>query len=181
MSNYARRSPWSNAALVVTIKVDEDCEKDDILKGLYFQKSIEKKAFELSKNNASGKEIPSQTIQQFLEGKNSNVENIKHSCPSGIFSQNLNELLPNLVTEQLKKALLNFDKKIDGFSSQNGLLLAPETRTSAPVTVLRDNDSMNSISHLGLYPCGEGAGYAGGITSAAVDGIKVAEAIIKTR
>ena len=86
--------------------------------------------------------------------------------------------MPEFITKELKTALGDFDKKIKGFSSTNGVLMAPETRTSAPVNIQRDKTSLVSTSHSGLYPCGEGAGHAGGITSAAVDGIKVAESII---
>ena len=92
------------------------------------------------------------------------------------------EILPPFVCDHLEKALKVFDRRMKGFASdKRGLLLAPETRTSAPVTILRDRESLLSESHQGLYPCGEGAGYAGGITSAAVDGIKVCEQILATR
>ena len=91
----------------------------------------------------------------------------------------MNGLLPDFITAELKTALGDFDKKIKGFSSEKGLLLAPETRTSAPVNIVRDKKTFQSISHEGLYPCGEGAGHAGGITSAAVDGINVAESILQ--
>jgi len=178
MSNFARNSPWSNAALVVTVKAGRDFSSSNILDGMKFQKKIEQSAFELSKKYASGKEVPAQTIEQFLSGKSADVKNQKHSCPSGVFSQRLEDLLPEFITTELKTALSDFDKKINGFSSTRGVLMAPETRTSAPVNILRDKASLISSSHQGLYPCGEGAGHAGGITSAAVDGIKVAESII---
>jgi uncharacterized protein len=178
MSNFAQNSPWSNAALVVTIKSGRDFSSNNLLSGLDFQKNIENHAFNLSSKYASGKEVPAQTIEQFLSGKAADVKNQKHSCPSGVFSQNLDDLLPEFVTRELKTALGDFDKKIKGFSSGRGVLMAPETRTSAPVNIQRDKQSLVSTSHTGLYPCGEGAGHAGGITSAAVDGINVAESII---
>jgi len=90
-------------------------------------------------------------------------------------------LLPKFVGTHLKRALKEFDRMIKGFVTKEALLLAPETRTSAPVTIERDRETLMSVSHFGLYPCGEGAGYAGGITSAAVDGVKVAESILKIR
>ena len=179
MSNFARNSPWSNAALVVTVKAGRDFDSTNLLAGLDFQREIEKDAFDLSKKFASGKEVPAQTIEQFLANKESNIKNQKHSCPSGIFSHKMQDLLPDFITKELKSALSDFDRKIKGFSSAKGLLMAPETRTSAPVNIMRDKESLESTSHVGLYPCGEGAGHAGGITSAAVDGIKVAESIIK--
>ena len=100
----------------------------------------------------------------------------KTSTPSQLVSVDLREILPAFVVEHLKEALCKFDNQITGFS-QDGILLAPETRTSSPVTVLRHNETFESLSHAGLYPAGEGAGYAGGITSAAVDGVKIAESI----
>ena len=179
MSNFARNSPWSNAALVVTVKSGRDFDSTNLLAGLDFQREIEKDAFDLSKKYATGKEVPAQTIEQFLGNKSSNIKDQKHSCPSGIFSHKMQDLLPEFITKELKSALSDFDRKIKGFSSAKGLLMAPETRTSAPVNIMRDKLSLESTSHSGLYPCGEGAGHAGGITSAAIDGIKVAESIVK--
>ena len=179
MSNFARNSPWSNAALVVTVKAGRDFDPVNLLSGLDFQRKIEQNAFNLSMKKATGKEIPAQTIEQFLNNKKSQIKHQKHSCPSGIFAQELDELLPEFIIAELKSALADFDQKIKGFSSEKGLLLAPETRTSAPVNIVRDKISFVSSSHSGLYPCGEGAGHAGGITSAAIDGINVAESIVK--
>ena len=102
------------------------------------------------------------------------------STPSGIYRADLKTILPEFIINHLKKALKHFDRSMNGFVSEKALLIAPETRTSAPVTVLRDKESLVSVSHSGLYPCGEGAGYAGGITSAAADGVKVAMSILKT-
>ncbi len=178
MSNFARNSPWSNAALVVSIKAGVDFEKDDILSGHYYQKRVEKAAYELSMDHASGKEVPSQNLKDFLDCKKS-VSLNKTSCPSGIFSYDLNNLLPESVVNGLREGLVNFNRNLEGFISNDALLLAPETRTSAPVTISRDKYSFESTSHEGLYPCGEGAGYAGGITSAAVDGVKVAMSILE--
>ena len=177
MSNYARNSRWSNAALVVSVAAGTDFETDDVLGGLEFQHSIENKAYEYSRQHASGREVPAQRVSDFLAGKKS-VDLPKTSCPSGLVASDLREILPPFVVGHLEKALKVFDQRMAGFVSENALLLAPETRTSAPVTIIRDKQSLLSTSHVGLYPCGEGAGYAGGITSAAVDGIKVAESII---
>lgn len=178
MSNYSRNSPWSNSALVVTVKNNDDVGSH-ILSGLNFQRNIEKKAYELSLEKAYGREIPSLTVNEFLTGTMTKKELPKSSCPSGLFKQNLDQILPDFITDHLRRGLEDFDKKIKGFSSVDALLLAPETRTSAPVTIERDHKQLISNSHSGLYPCGEGAGYAGGITSAAVDGVKVAMAIIE--
>lgn len=177
MSNYARNSHWSNSALVVTVRAKEDYSIDDVLGGHYFQHAIEKKAFEASKEIASGKEIPSQTLTDFLDNSTKSLLP-KTSCPSGIFSYDLRRILPDFVHNGLHEGLLNFDKKMPGFVSKDAILLAPETRTSSPVTILRNRQTYESESHIGLYPCGEGAGHAGGITSAAVDGVKIAMSLI---
>jgi len=179
MSNYARNSRWSNSALVVTVKAGQDYSTDEnVLEGLDFIKDIERKAFNLSKEKATGKELPAITVEEFLNDSLNSDPLPKTSTPSGIFKADLREILPPFVTLHLKNALTNFDKKMKGFIHPKSILIAPETRTSAPVTIMRDKETLESLTHLGLYPCGEGAGYAGGITSAAVDGIKVAMSII---
>lgn len=180
MSNYARNSRWSNAALVVSVNAGKDFDESDVLAGLEFQYQIEKKAFQYSLEHASGKEVPAQPLRSFLKREKSN-ELPKTSCPSGLVAAELHEILPDFVSAHLEKALEVFERRMKGYTSdQRALLLAPETRTSAPVTILRDRESLVSESHTGLYPCGEGAGYAGGITSAAVDGIRVCEQIVAT-
>lgn len=179
MSNFARNAPWSNAALVVSVEKGKDFNTDDVLAGMEFQRGIEVKAYQLSKEKASGKEVPAQTIKDFLDDKCGETLPTT-SCPSKIFSQKMDEVLPEFIVDHLKNALLQFEKNMPGFVSKGGLLMAPETRTSAPVTIPRDRETLLSLSHQGLYPCGEGAGYAGGITSAAVDGVKVAMSIIQS-
>ncbi len=178
MSNYARNSHWSNAALVVTVKADEDLDPNDILSGIDFQRDIEKKAFQLSQKYASGKELPAMTIGDFLKRKLSDDDLPYSSCPSKLIKVNLWDVFPNFICEHLVTALSSFEHKMEGFS-KDALLIAPETRTSSPVTISRDKETLESLSHESLYPCGEGAGYAGGITSAAVDGVRVAESILK--
>lgn len=180
MSNYARNSPWSNAALVVSIKAGRDFDDGHVLQGLEFQKEIEKRAFRASVERASGKELPSQSLKDFLEGGTKERKLPKSSTPSGTVWGPLREILPDQVTRQLEVALQQFDHKMQGFVTDQALLLAPETRTSAPVTMTRDKEGLFSTGHSGLYPCGEGAGHAGGITSAAVDGVKVAMSILKS-
>ncbi len=179
MSNYARNSPWSNAALVVSVKAERDLRDHRLLAGLEFQHEIERKAFELSKKYATGRELPAMTIREFMDGKLNDKPLPKTSSPSGIFKADIRQIFPDFVVEHLKKGLREFDKDIPGFIYDEGVLIAPETRTSAPLTILRDKKSLVSVSHQGLYPCGEGAGYAGGITSAAVDGVKCALSILE--
>ena len=105
----------------------------------------------------------------------------KSSSPSKIFKGEIREILPSFIVNHLKDALEKFDHSMPGFASDDALLIAPETRTSAPITILRDKQTLESTNIKGLFPCGEGAGYAGGITSAAVDGIKIAESIVLNR
>ena len=91
----------------------------------------------------------------------------------------MNHVLPNFIVEHLHNSFQSFEKSLGGFCFDDALLIAPETRTSSPVTIERNKETFESLSHEGLYPCGEGAGYAGGITSAAVDGVKIAMSLIK--
>ena len=147
--------------------------------GLRFQHDIEQKAFALSKKHATGRELPAMTIKEFMTGKLTNKPLPVTSSPSGVFKADIREIFPDFIVQHLKKGLEEFNKDLPGFIYEEGLLIAPETRTSAPLTILRDKESLVSLSHKGLYPCGEGAGYAGGITSAAVDGVKIALSILK--
>lgn len=179
MSNFARNSPWSNSALVVSVKTESDLKDKDLMAGLRFQHEIEKKAFALSKEKATGRELPAMTVKEFMDGKLSDKPLPKTSSPSGIFKADIRKIFPDFIVEHLRKGLENFNRDLPGFVHEDALLIAPETRTSAPLTILRDRDSLVSVSHRGLYPCGEGAGYAGGITSAAVDGVKCALSILK--
>jgi uncharacterized protein len=180
MSNLSRNSPWSNSALVVSVERGKDFSADNVMAGLEFQRSIEKKAYNLSIKHASGKEMPAITVKEFLLGRINQRPLPKTSCPSKLFKANFAEIFPSFIINHLKIALSDFDKKMKGFTFDDAVLIAPESRTSAPITILRDKETLESTSHKGLYPCGEGAGYAGGITSSAVDGIRVVECIVKT-
>ena len=181
MSNFSRSSPWSNSALVVTVASDSIKAPHHVLKGMHYQRDVEQKAFHLSKKVADGRNVPGVSIADFLNGKvvTGPKIKVKNSCPSGVFQADFAEILPKDIIEHLKQALVKFDRQMPGFIQGGGLLMAPETRTSAPVTVGRDRMSLESTAINGLYPCGEGAGYAGGITSAAIDGIKVANSIVE--
>lgn len=179
MSNYHRNSKWSNAALVVSVKAGEDFPTDSLMSGLHFQHKIERKAFELSKKMATGRELPAMRMTEFLTGKLDNRDLPRTSSPSGVFKANLAEIFPKFIVDHLRNGLQEFNKVMPGFISDEALLIAPETRTSSPITISRDKLTLESLSHRGLYPCGEGAGYAGGITSAAVDGVKIAISILE--
>ena len=113
-----------------------------------------------------------------MEGKSPEIKGVKTSCPSGVFSQELDQVLPDFISKQLRK-LFKFlnDKSLDSFQKMD-CYWHPETRTSAPIQIKRDKLTLESTSHRGFYPCGEGAGHAGGITSAAIDGINVADQMI---
>lgn len=180
MSNFARNSPWSNSALVVSVTAGVDFDENDVMAGLRFQEDIERKAFKLSTDFATGRELPAITVGEFLAKKLNNEELPKSSCPSKLFKTNIRDIFPSFINDHLEEGLKEFNRKLNDFSSNDALLIAPETRTSAPITVLRDKSTLESTSHKGLYPAGEGAGYAGGITSAAVDGIKIAESIVES-
>lgn len=181
MSNFARNSHWSNAALVVSVKVSKDIPGEDLMRGVKLQHEIEKKAFELSLLKATGRELPAMTMREFLTGKLTSDPLPKTSSPSGVFKADIRDLFPSFIVEHLTKGLQEFNKNLPGFITNDALLIAPETRTSSPITILRDKITLMSTSHQGLYPCGEGAGYAGGITSAAVDGVKCAMSIISNK
>jgi uncharacterized FAD-dependent dehydrogenase len=178
MSNFGRNAPWSNSALIVSVDASKVIAGDHVLRGFDFQHKIENDAYQLSLRDASGKELPAQRVKSFLAGKKD--ETLPHSsCPSKIFAADLNELLPKFICDQLKEGIKYFDKNIQGFICDDAILIAPETRTSCPVTIEREKETLESLSHQNLYPCGEGAGYAGGITSAAVDGVRVADSIFR--
>jgi uncharacterized FAD-dependent dehydrogenase len=182
MSNYARNSRWSNAALVVSVRAGVDFSSERLLAGLDFQHAIEQKAYQASLARATGRELPAQTLKEFMDHSlNPSSAGIKTSTPSGLVKTEMRTVLPEFVTKHLENALVKFDDNLKGFISDKALLIAPETRTSAPVTIARNKETMESTSHQNLFPCGEGAGHAGGITSAAVDGVKIAMSLLKTQ
>ncbi|MFP4697603.1 MAG: NAD(P)/FAD-dependent oxidoreductase [Eubacteriales bacterium] len=172
MSNYKRDETNANSALIVTVK-PEDFNSNDPLSGVEFQRKWERKAFEIGGSNYK---VPIQLFKDLVNNKKSTkLGEIKSSLGNqGVFA-NLCECLPHYVVESIKEGIINFNKKIDGFSRPDAVLSGVETRTSSPIRICRDDNFESNIK--GIYPCGEGAGYAGGITSAAMDGIKVAENI----
>ena len=173
MSNAARNSGFANSGLVAKVNV-EDFGAPDALAGMRFQRAWEQAAF-----RAAGERYgaPAMSVQDFLRAKASGRLPATSFRPFAV-PADLRTCLPPFVHEQLAGALPIFDRKIHGFTSREAILLAIESRTSSPLQLLRGEDGQ-SLSHPGLYPCGEGAGFAGGITSAAVDGIKVAEWIAR--
>ncbi|SMC27077.1 hypothetical protein SAMN02745134_03049 [Clostridium acidisoli DSM 12555] len=186
MSNYKRDSKNANSALVVTVgpedfknesyKFKQKFQSNYPLLGMEMQRFYEELAFNVGGSNYNA---PVQLMGDFLKDSVSNkIGNVKPSYRPGFEFASLNSCLPNYVVNLLKNGIVNFDRKIKGFGDYDNILTGIETRTSAPVKIIR-NDEMESISVKGLYPSGEGAGFAGGIISAAVDGLKCAENIIK--
>jgi len=170
MSNSRRDGKNANSALLVGLN-PEDFSGDNVLAGCYFQREIEKRAFSIA-NGA----VPVMTVGKFVFGKEPEKK-ISATVKPKTANCDFSEIFPNFIIESLKEGILAFDKKIKGFADESALLTAPETRSSSPVRILR-NEKYESVSVKGLYPCGEGAGYAGGIMSAAVDGLRIAEQII---
>jgi uncharacterized FAD-dependent dehydrogenase len=173
MSNYKRNEDNANSAIVVTVQ-PEDFGGTDPLSGVAFQRNWEKKAYEAGKGA-----VPVQLFGDLLRNRDSvTIGNVKPCIKGDYRLSNLSECLPKEIIEALKEGILAFDRKIKGFGSEEAVLSGVETRTSSPVRIHRNEDFESNIA--GIYPCGEGAGYAGGITSAAIDGIKVFEAIAKS-
>lgn len=177
MSNYHRNSPWANSAIVMTV----DYEKhfgNSLTKGLEWRRDLEKKALKSVHDAGGTKQLPAQSLTDFVEKKKGEVR--KGSSPSGEVAVRLDQVLPKFLHDKLIEGFERFDMKMKGFMISEAQVYGVESRTSCPVRVTRDDDTLESVSHPGLYPVGEGAGYAGGITSAACDGIRVADRIFES-
>jgi uncharacterized FAD-dependent dehydrogenase len=172
MSLYARDSGWANSALVVTVSASSLGEQP--LAGVLWQEELEARAFAAGGCDYSA---PVQRVSDFLAGRSS--EECGATYRPGVKPSNLWQVLPSEICQVLARSLLAFDRKMPGFAGPEAVLVGVETRTSCPVRIERDSDRV-SVSCGALYPCGEGAGYAGGIVSSAVDGMKTAESIIET-
>ena len=175
MSEYKRDKTNANSAIVVSVG-PKDFASDNPLAGIEFQRHYEALAYNIGGANYNA---PVQLVGDFLRGSvSSAIGSVKPSYTPGYKFADLTKCLPSFVTDTIKEALPKFDYKINGFAREDAIMTGIETRTSAPVRIDR-NEKLQSISLEGLYPAGEGAGYAGGIISAAVDGLKVAENIMK--
>ena len=187
MSRHARAGANANAALLVEVRPD-DLPGDDPLAGVAFQRQLERDAYQLGRGlTAGGGEdasalcppymAPAQTVGDFLaHAAGTPSAAVTPTYPRGVAWRDLRDCLPSFVTDALAEALPALDRKLHGFASDDAVMTAVEARSSSPVRIVRDDGFQSNIA--GLYPCGEGAGYAGGITSAAVDGLRVAEAIV---
>lgn len=202
MSRYARDGENANSALLVGVD-PEDFDGDDVLAGIEFQRNIERAAYRLAEaSKCAPFAAPAQTVGDFLAGRAGGPSSsVCPTYPRGVAWCDLRECLPGFVAEALAEALPLLDRKLHGFADPQAVMTGVETRSSSPVRIVRDDrfqalragdpaaggDEIDSIGHgrigaarfggTGLYPCGEGAGYAGGIMSAAVDGLRVAEAL----
>src|SRR4051812_14522172 len=179
MSQYSHDERNANAGIVVGITPEdypsEPGESSDALAGMGLQRFWESKAFELGGSNY---EAPGQLVGDFLAGKpSSSFGTVLPSYTPGVHLCDLSEALPGYAIDAIREALPAFARQIEGFDLPDAVLTGVETRTSSPIRIKRSDGDLQSINVQGLYPTGEGAGYAGGILSAAVDGIKVAEAV----
>ena len=170
-----RNNPYANSGIVVTVdeKDFQPYAKYGSLAAMRFQASIEKKAWFIG---GRSQVAPAQKMADFVSGKISSSLP-KTSYQPGIISADLTEVFPSVIVKSLQEAFLNFGKKMNGYFTNEAVLHATESRTSSPVKIPRDKTSLEHIQIKGLYPCGEGAGYAGGIMSAAIDGQKCAQKI----
>jgi len=174
MSQYSRNERNANAGIVVGITPEEDFPGGP-LAGVELQEKLESLAYELGGSDYCA---PGQLVGDFIRNKaSSEFGEVEPSYKPGVLLGDLTPSLPSYVIEAIREALPEFGKQIRGFDRDDAILTGIETRTSSPVRIKRDNDSLQSLNTRGLYPAGEGAGYAGGILSAGVDGIKVAEAV----
>jgi uncharacterized FAD-dependent dehydrogenase len=185
MSQYSRHERNANSAIVVGIEPSDfsDSEKsgefasnrEHVLAGIDLQRNLEKNAFTLGGEDY---DAPVQLVGDFLAGRKSGEHgSVTPSYKPGVTYCDLSDTLPDYAITAIREALPAFDKKIKGFSMAQATLTAVETRTSSPIQITRDKETLQSLNTQGLYPAGEGAGYAGGILSAGIDGIKIAEAI----
>jgi len=174
MSQYSRNERNANAGIVVGITPEQDYPGHP-LAGMELQRQLESQAFIAGGSNY---QAPGQLIGDFLQNQPSTqFGEVTPSYKPGVHLTNLASVLPEFAITAIREAIPEFAKQVKGFDLADGVLTGVETRTSSPIRIKRDDDSLESINTKGLYPCGEGAGYAGGILSAGVDGIKVAEAV----
>ncbi|MEG0290077.1 MAG: hypothetical protein RR941_01590 [Erysipelotrichaceae bacterium] len=175
MSERARDGENANSALIVQVGPDDF--GNEPLDGIAFQEALEKKAFVLG---GSDYKAPAQCVYDFLHHRSSlKVGSVKPSYALGVKLCDLHDLFPSYINDAMEEGIRAFDKRVHGFSSDDAIMTGVESRTSSPLRYNRDQDTYMACSLTNLYPCGEGAGYAGGIVSAAMDGIRCSEAIIK--
>jgi uncharacterized FAD-dependent dehydrogenase len=177
MSNYERNSPFCNSAVVISVA--PELFGSDYDSGIQFQYQLERAAW-LMVAESNPLAIPAQSVTGFLNGRLESLDDFSDTAAiSPLLSAPLHKLLPDKLTQRICEGISKFERKMPGFAGKHAKLMGVETRTSAPVRILRQPDTLSSIKYHNFYPCGEGAGYAGGIMSAANDGIRVSEAILE--
>lgn len=172
-----RNNPYSNSGIVVSIDPTDFDNPADPLVCLTFQQEVERTCYEATGDN---QKVPAQRLKDFVDGKLS-ADFPRSSYTPGIVSVRLDEILPPMVSKRLQKAFKAFDKKMPGFLTNDAVVHAPESRTSSPILIPRNRETFQHVEIENLYPCAEGAGYAGGIVSAAIDGMKCVEALSKLK
>lgn len=176
MSEHARDKENANSAILVNVGPDDFGH--DILDGVHFQRQLEQKAFQMGQGNYRA---PAQLVKDYLANiPSTKIGNVQPTYQPGVTLCDLHELFPSYINDALEEAILAFDRKLKGFAMGNAIMTGVETRSSSPLRILRDHECLQSETLSNLYPCGEGAGYAGGIVSAAIDGLRCAEKIIET-
>ena len=170
MSPASRGTAWSNSGMVVEVR-PEDVEGDDVLKVMRFQEELERMCWQQGNMRQTA---PAQRMSDFVNGKLS-YDLPKSSYAPGLISSPLHFWLPKMVSHRLQEGFKSFGRNAHGFLTNEAVLVAVETRTSSPVRIVRDRDTLQHVRIQGLFPCGEGAGYAGGIVSAGVDGERCAD------
>lgn len=175
MSNSIRNSPFANSGIVVELRPEDftNYSENKVLSGLEFQKSLEQMTYQ---NSASGLRAPAQRLSDFVKGKISNGLPESSYYP-GLINSPLHFWLPDIISSKLRIAFKEFNKRMKGFITDEAIVVGVESRTSSPIQIVRDKETLESVSLKGLYPCGEGAGYAGGIVSSAIDGVQVVKSI----
>ncbi len=170
-----RNNPTSNSGIVVSVEPSElpGYSVNDPFVSLNFQRQIEQTCWQAA---GCTQAVPAQRLLDFIQGKKS-TNLPSSSYQPGIASVDLNTILPPFISKRLRVAFVDFGKKMNGFLTNEALLHAPESRTSSPISVPRDKETCMSVNTIGVFPCGEGAGYAGGIISAAIDGMKCVDAV----
>jgi len=171
MSNHTRDEKCANSAIIVTVSSKDF--GDGVLSGIEFQRNLESKTYQVGSGN-----IPLQLYKDFIDNKVSTSFGKFEPILKGNYKfSNLNDIFPSYIRESLIEAIDAFNNKIKGFNREDSILSAIESRTSSPVRIERDDNFESNIK--GIYPIGEGAGYAGGITTSAIDGLKVVEKILQ--
>lgn len=177
MSNSTRKNYFANAALVVTLEPTDFAPSGDPLQGLGFQRKIEKLTFEAGGSDYTA---PATRLTDFVAGRGSSTLPSRTSFRPSLQAADISNVLPNYVTDAIRHAIRRFNRQLKGYLTDDAIIIASETTTSSPIRIVRD-ETLQSPAISGLYPTGEGAGYAGGIVSSAMDGIRVMDRVLSQR